>query len=83
MGANRAVIYVEPGKVDVRDIGYPDLILRDGPGVNPLNVGRKMRTWCHSKKSSQQTFAEVTSIWSGAERLHRADWYWGTKLPVR
>lgn len=41
MGANKAVVYREPGVVDVEDIGYPDLILRDGPGVNPLNVGRK------------------------------------------
>lgn len=41
MAGNRGVVYVERGKVDVRDISYPDLILRDGPGVNPLNVGRK------------------------------------------
>lgn len=41
MSANRAVTYVSTGKVEVTDIGYPDLILRDGPGVNPLNVGRK------------------------------------------
>ncbi len=41
MPGNRAVVYVEPGKVEVRDIGYPDLVLRDGPGVNPRNVGRK------------------------------------------
>lgn len=39
--SNRAVVYVKPGEVEVRDIGYPDLVLRDGPGVNPLNVGRK------------------------------------------
>lgn len=41
MAGNRGVVYVEPGKVAVRDIDYPDLILRDGPGVNKLNVGRK------------------------------------------
>jgi glutathione-independent formaldehyde dehydrogenase len=41
MAGNRAVVYVGPGKVEVRDIDYPDLILRDGPGVNKLNVGRK------------------------------------------
>lgn len=39
--SNKAVTYVGPGKVEVQDIGYPELILRDGPGVNPLNVGRK------------------------------------------
>ena len=38
---NRAVAYMGPGKVEVQHIGYPDLVLRDGPGVNPLNVGRK------------------------------------------
>lgn len=41
MVGNRAVAYMEPGKVEVQDIGFPDLVLRDGPGVNPLNVGRK------------------------------------------
>lgn len=38
---NKGVVYVKPGEVEVRDIGYPDLVLKDGPGVNPLNVGRK------------------------------------------
>ncbi|OES43401.1 formaldehyde dehydrogenase, glutathione-independent [Domibacillus iocasae] len=41
MTGNRAIAYIEPGKVQVQDISYPDLVLRDGPGVNPLNVGRK------------------------------------------
>ncbi|MBB6732055.1 formaldehyde dehydrogenase, glutathione-independent [Cohnella zeiphila] len=41
MSGNRAVVYVEPGKVEVCNTAYPDLVLRDGPGVNPLNVGRK------------------------------------------
>src|SRR4051794_40851171 len=41
MVGNRAVVYRGPGIVTVEDIHYPDLILRDGPGVNPLNVGRK------------------------------------------
>jgi glutathione-independent formaldehyde dehydrogenase len=41
MKGNRAVAYMGAGKVEVQDIGYPDLVLRDGPGVNPLNVGRK------------------------------------------
>ncbi|MCL1936014.1 MAG: formaldehyde dehydrogenase, glutathione-independent [Defluviitaleaceae bacterium] len=38
---NKAVVYIKPGEVGVKDIGYPELILRDGPGVNPLNVGRR------------------------------------------
>jgi len=41
MSANRAVTYIEPGKVEVHDIAYPKLELQDGPGVNPANVGRK------------------------------------------
>ncbi|WP_078549703.1 formaldehyde dehydrogenase, glutathione-independent [Litchfieldia alkalitelluris] len=41
MSGNKAVAYMKPGMVEIQDIGYPDLVLRDGPGVNPLNVGRK------------------------------------------
>lgn len=41
MAENRGVAYVEPGKVEVRNIDFPELVLKDGPGVNPLNVGRK------------------------------------------
>lgn len=41
MAGNRGIVYKEPGRVAVKDISYPDLVLRDGPGVNPLNVGRK------------------------------------------
>ncbi|MEQ8716391.1 MAG: formaldehyde dehydrogenase, glutathione-independent [Acidimicrobiales bacterium] len=40
MGGNRGVAYMEPGRVEVDEIPYPDLVLRDGPGVNPANVGR-------------------------------------------
>ncbi|WP_280417591.1 formaldehyde dehydrogenase, glutathione-independent [Nocardia carnea] len=41
MSTNRAVTYIGPGKVEVREIPYPKLELADGPGVNPANVGRK------------------------------------------
>ncbi|MGV9867648.1 formaldehyde dehydrogenase, glutathione-independent [Rhodococcus koreensis] len=41
MASNRAVTYIGPGKVEVRDIAYPKLELADGPGVHPANVGRK------------------------------------------
>src|SRR5699024_7441095 len=41
LASTRAVAYVGPGVVEVRDIGYTDLVLRDGPEVNTLNVGRK------------------------------------------
>jgi glutathione-independent formaldehyde dehydrogenase len=41
VSGNRAVAYVGQGKVEVQDTPYPGLELRDGPGVNPANVGRK------------------------------------------
>jgi glutathione-independent formaldehyde dehydrogenase len=41
MPGNKAVAYIEPGKVEVQTIDYPTLELKDGPGVNPANVGRK------------------------------------------
>jgi glutathione-independent formaldehyde dehydrogenase len=41
MADNRAVVYIEPGQVEVQDIPFPKLELQDGPGVNPANVGRK------------------------------------------
>ena len=41
MTGNRAVAYKGPGHVEVVTIDYPKLELRDGPGVNPANVGRK------------------------------------------
>jgi glutathione-independent formaldehyde dehydrogenase len=39
---NRAVIYKGPGDVAVETIDYPSLELKDGPGVNPANVGRQV-----------------------------------------
>jgi glutathione-independent formaldehyde dehydrogenase len=42
MPENKAVAYREPGVVEVVDIDYPTFELRDGPGVNPANVGRKV-----------------------------------------
>jgi glutathione-independent formaldehyde dehydrogenase len=41
MTGNRAVTYIRPGEVAVRDIPYPRLEIQDGPGVNPANVGRQ------------------------------------------
>jgi glutathione-independent formaldehyde dehydrogenase len=43
MSGNRAVAYVEPGVVEVQDTSYPVLEVRDGPGVDPRNVGRVCR----------------------------------------
>ena len=42
MAENRGVAYMGPGKVEVHDIDFPELELKDGPGVNPANVGRKL-----------------------------------------
>jgi glutathione-independent formaldehyde dehydrogenase len=42
MAGNKAVAYMGPGKVEVQDTDYPTLELRDGPGVNPANVGRQV-----------------------------------------
>lgn len=42
MSGNRAVAYKGPGKVEVIDIDYPTFELKDGPGVNPANVGRQV-----------------------------------------
>ncbi|WP_424535729.1 formaldehyde dehydrogenase, glutathione-independent [Sphaerisporangium viridialbum] len=42
MPGNKAVAYRGPGRVEVEDIGYPEFELKDGPGVNPANVGRKV-----------------------------------------
>jgi glutathione-independent formaldehyde dehydrogenase len=41
MADNRGVAYIEPGKVEVHDIDFPGLELKDGPGVHPDNVGRR------------------------------------------
>ncbi|MEU4833630.1 formaldehyde dehydrogenase, glutathione-independent [Streptosporangium sp. NPDC023615] len=42
MPSNKAVSYQGPGKVTVENIDYPEFELKDGPGVNPANVGRKV-----------------------------------------
>jgi glutathione-independent formaldehyde dehydrogenase len=42
MPDNRGVAYIEPGKVEVQSIDFPELELKDGPGVHPDNVGRKV-----------------------------------------
>jgi glutathione-independent formaldehyde dehydrogenase len=39
---NRGVAYVEPQKVEVQSIDFPTFVLKDGPGVNPANVGREL-----------------------------------------
>src|SRR5690606_37199309 len=42
MSGNRAVAYKGAATVEVIDTDYPTFELKDGPGVNPANVGRKV-----------------------------------------
>ena len=42
MADNRGVAYMGRGKVEIHDIDFPTFELKDGPGVNPANVGRKL-----------------------------------------
>ena len=42
MAENRGVAYMGAGTVEVQDIDFPSFELKDGPGVNPANVGRKL-----------------------------------------
>nr|WP_296073754.1 formaldehyde dehydrogenase, glutathione-independent [uncultured Actinoplanes sp.] len=41
MPGNRAVVYMGPGRVEIQTIDYPTYEMKDGPGVNKANVGRK------------------------------------------
>lgn len=43
MPDNKAVVYQGPGKVSVEETPYPEFEVKDGPGVNPANVGRKVQ----------------------------------------
>jgi glutathione-independent formaldehyde dehydrogenase len=57
---NRAVAYKGAGQVEVIDTEFPEFELKDGPGVNPANVGRKiphgviLRTVCTNICGSDQ-----------------------------
>ncbi|PSL04768.1 glutathione-independent formaldehyde dehydrogenase [Haloactinopolyspora alba] len=42
MAGNKAVIYRGAGRVEVETTEYPTFELKDGPGVNPHNVGRQL-----------------------------------------
>ena len=42
MADNRGVAYMGTGKVEVHNIDFPTFELKDGPGVNPDNVGRQL-----------------------------------------
>ena len=42
MSDNRGVAYMGTGKVEIQSIDFPSFELKDGPGVNPDNVGREL-----------------------------------------
>lgn len=42
MAGNRGVVYQGNGKVEVKDIDYPELVLRPGPGVPKENENRRV-----------------------------------------
>src|SRR4051812_21180764 len=42
MTGNKAVAYQAPGIVEIIDTPFPTFELQAGPGVNPVNVGRKV-----------------------------------------
>jgi glutathione-independent formaldehyde dehydrogenase len=42
MTGNRGVVYRGAGRVEVEDVDYPEFVIKDGPGVNPANVGREV-----------------------------------------
>ncbi|MGI8577245.1 MAG: formaldehyde dehydrogenase, glutathione-independent [Nocardioidaceae bacterium] len=42
MTDNKAVAYIGKGRVEVETIDYPTFEVKDGPGVNQANVGRKL-----------------------------------------
>jgi len=41
---NRGVVYLEPGKVEVQDIAFPEFELKDGPVCTPPTSGARRRT---------------------------------------
>ena len=65
MSGNRAVAYKGPGVVEVIDTDYPKFELKDGPGVNPANVGRKVPHGAILKVAPPTSVAAI-STWSVA-----------------
>ncbi len=58
MAGNRAVAYMEPGRVEVQTIDYPKLELQDRPGVNPANIGPQVRARGHPQDRRDQHLRE-------------------------
>ncbi len=82
MAGNRAVAYVGPGQVEVKDIPYPKLELQDGPGVNPANVGRKCEHGVILKVVSTNICGSDQHMVRGRTTAQRA-WCWAMRSPAR
>lgn len=65
MTGNHAITYQGPMQVTVLDIDYPTFELKDGPEVNPANVGRKVPHGAIRKVVTTNT-AAPTSTWFAA-----------------
>ena len=74
MSGNRAVVYKGPGRVGVENIDYPELVLKDGPGVNPLNVGRKCEHGVILKVVSTNICGGGMNTWFAAAPPRRRVW---------
>ena len=83
MAGNKAVAYMGPGKVEVRTIDYPTFELKDGPGVNPANVGRKTPHGVDPEDRRHQHLRQRPA--HGARPHHRARRVWcsATRSPAR
>ena len=87
MTGNKAVAYKGPGKVELIDIGYPTFELKDGPGVNPANVGRQVRhgailktvatNICGSDQHMVRGRTTAPLIWCLVMRSPVKWWKWG------
>ena len=82
MAGNKAIAYIEPGKVEVQTIDYPKLEVQDGPGVHPDNVGRKTPHGAILK-------IVATNICGSDQHMVRGrtprppGWSWATRSPAR
>lgn len=79
MTGNKAVVYKGKGNVAVEDIGYPELILRDGPGVPKANVNRKCEHGVILKVITTNICGSDQHMVRAAQRRQKA-WCSGMKL---
>jgi glutathione-independent formaldehyde dehydrogenase len=82
MSGNRAVAYKEPGVVEIINTHYPTFELRDGPGVNPANVGRKVPHGVVLRTVTTNICGSDQHMVRGRTTAPRT-WCWDTKSPAR